>query len=222
MEAAHLSRQLAVQRRAHRVAARKEGSTVPYRLAGPEAADLLTVARCLLSGIPGRPGRTPRRPPDRSTVGCARPSRSRGLIPVPLSPLEPIITSLARRTVADAMIVPLVQVADHAGVDTALDVLRACHTDFVLIRNDTGRCAGIVTREQLTTRDAEPWYTDNTRVRDIAHDCGPYAHPGMLAEEAVAAMSERSLTALPVVDDDGYAVGVLIGARLQTGTGGNL
>ncbi|MCX5604847.1 CBS domain-containing protein [Streptomyces phaeochromogenes] len=120
------------------------------------------------------------------------------------------------------MHVPLVQIADHAGVDRALDVLRGSRTDFVLVRDDTGRCAGVVTREQLAAHDAKPWYADSTRVRDIAHDCGPYAHPGTLAEAAAAAMSERSLAVLPVVDDDGYAVGVLTAARLRAVTGNDL
>lgn len=51
VEAAHLSQQLAVLRRANLVATRKEGSTVFYRLTTPEVADLLTVARSILSGV---------------------------------------------------------------------------------------------------------------------------------------------------------------------------
>ncbi|WP_129260356.1 metalloregulator ArsR/SmtB family transcription factor [Streptomyces sp. M3] len=51
IEAAHLSQQLAVLRRANLVATRKEGATVFYRLTTPEVADLLVVARSILSGV---------------------------------------------------------------------------------------------------------------------------------------------------------------------------
>ncbi|GAA2433741.1 ArsR/SmtB family transcription factor [Streptomyces mauvecolor] len=51
VEAAHLSQQLAVLRRANLVVGRREGSTVSYALASPELADLLKVARLILSGV---------------------------------------------------------------------------------------------------------------------------------------------------------------------------
>ncbi|WP_053725945.1 ArsR/SmtB family transcription factor [Streptomyces sp. WM6378] len=51
VEAAHLSQQLAVLRRANLVVSRREGSTVAYALANPELADLLKVARSILSGV---------------------------------------------------------------------------------------------------------------------------------------------------------------------------
>ncbi|MFD9607499.1 CBS domain-containing protein [Streptomyces sp. NBC_01224] len=118
-------------------------------------------------------------------------------------------------TAADAMIAPDLQISDHVSIDRALDVLRGSRTQYVLIRDDAGRCAGIITLDQLTAHAAQPWYAEDTRVRDIAHDSGPFAHPGMPASEAAAAMRERSLTILPVVDEDGFAVGILTTARLQ-------
>lgn len=51
IEAAHLSQQLAVLRRANLVVTRKEGSTVYYSLTSPRVADLLQVARGILSGV---------------------------------------------------------------------------------------------------------------------------------------------------------------------------
>jgi DNA-binding transcriptional ArsR family regulator len=51
IEAAHLSQQLAVLRRANLVRTRKEGSNVYYSLASPELAELLRVARSILSGV---------------------------------------------------------------------------------------------------------------------------------------------------------------------------
>ncbi|MFF7645076.1 CBS domain-containing protein [Streptomyces canus] len=119
-------------------------------------------------------------------------------------------------TAADAMLAPELQVSDHTSIDRALDVLRGSHTEFVLIRDDTGRCAGIVTRDQLMAHGAKPWYAENTRVRDIAHDHSPFARPGMPAADVAADMRNRSLAALPVVDDDGFALGIVTATRLQT------
>jgi DNA-binding transcriptional ArsR family regulator len=51
IEPAHLSQQLAVLRRAKLVTSRKEGSTVYYSLASPDIADLLAVARQILTGV---------------------------------------------------------------------------------------------------------------------------------------------------------------------------
>lgn len=51
IEPAHLSQQLAILRRANLVTARKEGSTVYYSLASPHIADLLAVARLILTGV---------------------------------------------------------------------------------------------------------------------------------------------------------------------------
>ncbi|WP_406452750.1 metalloregulator ArsR/SmtB family transcription factor [Streptomyces sp. NBC_01622] len=51
IESAHLSQQLAVLRRANLVVTRKEGSTVYYSLTSPDIAELLTVARTILSGV---------------------------------------------------------------------------------------------------------------------------------------------------------------------------
>ena len=51
IEPAHLSQQLAVLRRANLVTTRREGSTVYYSLASPHVADLLAVARLILSGV---------------------------------------------------------------------------------------------------------------------------------------------------------------------------
>lgn len=119
------------------------------------------------------------------------------------------MTPAARPTVADVMAPPELHVSDHTTIDKALDVLRGAHTDHVLVRDDEGHCAGIVTRDQLTAHRAQPWYTEATRVRDIPHDCSPFARPDMPLSDAQATMRERSLAVWPVVDDEGVAVGVL-------------
>lgn len=51
VEPAHLSQQLAVLRRANLVVARREGVNVLYSLPDPRVAQLLVVARTILSGV---------------------------------------------------------------------------------------------------------------------------------------------------------------------------
>ena len=51
IEAANLSQQLAVLRRAGLVTTRKEGSNVFYALTSPQVAELLAVARSILTGV---------------------------------------------------------------------------------------------------------------------------------------------------------------------------
>lgn len=51
IEPAHLSQQLAVLRRAGLVVSRKEGTTVYYALTHPHVAELLAVARTILTQV---------------------------------------------------------------------------------------------------------------------------------------------------------------------------
>ncbi|MEW1642299.1 MULTISPECIES: metalloregulator ArsR/SmtB family transcription factor [unclassified Streptomyces] len=51
IEPAHLSQQLAVLRRMNLVATRKVGSTVYYSIVSPEVAELLAVARTILTTV---------------------------------------------------------------------------------------------------------------------------------------------------------------------------
>jgi DNA-binding transcriptional ArsR family regulator len=51
LESSHLSQQLGVLRRAGVVTTRKQGSTVIYRLASDDIAELMAVARKVLTGL---------------------------------------------------------------------------------------------------------------------------------------------------------------------------
>ncbi|WP_318206499.1 MULTISPECIES: metalloregulator ArsR/SmtB family transcription factor [unclassified Streptomyces] len=51
VEPAYLSQQLAVLRRANMVVARREGTAVYYALTSPQVAELLRIARTILSGV---------------------------------------------------------------------------------------------------------------------------------------------------------------------------
>ncbi|MFC8452560.1 CBS domain-containing protein [Kitasatospora sp. NPDC057223] len=113
-----------------------------------------------------------------------------------------------RATVRDRMGLPDLQISDDVLVDTAIDILRGAHVGHVLVRGHDGRCTGLLTSQQLgpyrRANDA-----GSTSVADIVHDRGPFAHAGMPAATAATAMRIRHLEAWPVVDDDGYTVGLL-------------
>ncbi|MFD7842250.1 ArsR/SmtB family transcription factor [Nocardia sp. NPDC059764] len=51
IEAANLSQQLSILRRAGLVAARREGLSVTYELTSPEVAEMLAAARAILTGV---------------------------------------------------------------------------------------------------------------------------------------------------------------------------
>src|SRR5438067_858237 len=51
LESSHMSQQLAVLRRAGVVAGRKQGNSVIYSMASPDMAELMAVARKVLTGV---------------------------------------------------------------------------------------------------------------------------------------------------------------------------
>ncbi|AUG81214.1 hypothetical protein CFP65_6565 [Kitasatospora sp. MMS16-BH015] len=123
-----------------------------------------------------------------------------------LSTLEsPVPTA----TVGDLMKRPELQISDDVMVDTAMDILRSSGADHVLVRDEDGRCAGLLTRLHLAPFQARSWYTERTAVRDIVLDRAPFATADLPAASAAAAMRARRLDAWPVVDHDGHAIGLL-------------
>lgn len=112
-------------------------------------------------------------------------------------------------TVGDVMKCPDLQVSDDIMVDTAMDILQSSGTDHLLVRDDDGRCAGLLTRLHLAPFQARSWYTERTPVRAVVLDRGPFATADMPADAAAAAMRARGLDVWPVVDHDGHAIGLL-------------
>ncbi|MFC8450035.1 CBS domain-containing protein [Kitasatospora sp. NPDC057223] len=111
-------------------------------------------------------------------------------------------------TVGDLMTYPELQISDDVMVDTAMDILLSSGADHALVRDEDGRCAGLLTRLHLAPFQARSWYTERTPIRDIVHDRAPFATADMPAGAAAAAMHARGLDAWPVVDDDGHVVGL--------------
>ncbi|MBZ6256567.1 CBS domain-containing protein [Streptomyces olivaceus] len=117
------------------------------------------------------------------------------------------------RTVADAMDAAGPQVWDGMTVEVALSVMAAAGTRHLLVCDEDGQYADLVTRDRLrAVRDGSA-YTDRVRLRDVADGTGPFASPLATLAEAERAMRYRRLAALPVVDEDGNALGVLALSR---------
>lgn len=113
-------------------------------------------------------------------------------------------------TARDAMLYALgPQVDDHMAVDVALSVLIGARVPHLLLQDEDGRCAGLVTRAQLAAHRGGSWFSDRTRLRDIPLDRGPFTASAAALGDAEAAMRVRILNVSPVVDDHGYALGVL-------------
>ncbi|MFF5449125.1 CBS domain-containing protein [Streptomyces sp. NPDC012888] len=120
---------------------------------------------------------------------------------------------LGHRRVADVMEAAGPQVCDDMTVEVALAVMAGARADRLLVCDEEGLCAGLVTHAQLTTVSDSAAYTDRTRLRDVLGQRGPCATPMTTMAEAEHAMRYRRLDALPVVDERGSALGILALAR---------
>ncbi|MFF5159138.1 CBS domain-containing protein [Streptomyces sp. NPDC000348] len=116
-------------------------------------------------------------------------------------------------TVADTMEAAGPQVWEDMTVEVALSVMAAARTAHLVVCDDDGLCTGLVTRTRLTAVRDGSGYTDRIRLRDIADVIAPFASPLTTRAETERAMRRRRLGALPVVDEQGNALGVLALSR---------
>ncbi|MBT2445273.1 CBS domain-containing protein [Streptomyces sp. ISL-36] len=105
------------------------------------------------------------------------------------------------------------QVGDDMTVEVALCVMAGARAGHLIVRDDDGRCTGLVTRAQLTAVRDGSAYTDRIRLREITGNDEPFTSPLTAMSEAEHAMRGRRLRALPVVDEHGTALGVLTLSR---------
>ncbi|MGA5560322.1 CBS domain-containing protein [Streptomyces platensis] len=117
------------------------------------------------------------------------------------------------RAAGDVMSATGPQVGDDMIVDVALSVLIGARADHLLVRDEDGRCTGLITRSQMTAHHQGSWYTEETRLRDLVYDRGPFTSPVMSAHDAERAMRQRALRASPVIGEDGHALGVVVLTR---------
>ncbi|MGW6834866.1 CBS domain-containing protein [Streptomyces sp. NPDC054949] len=120
---------------------------------------------------------------------------------------------LVQRTVDDAMEAAGPQVCDDMTVEVALAVMAGAHAGHLLVCDEDGLCTGLVTRAQLAAVRDSAAYTDQIRLRAVLGDRGPFALPTTTMAEADHAMRYRRLDALPVIDEQGSALGILALAR---------
>lgn len=116
-------------------------------------------------------------------------------------------------TVADAMEPCDYQIADDSTVDQADDVLRGARLDYLLVRGHDGRCEGLVTRTGLHPFLTRSWDTERTAISAAIRQRGPFAWPTMGLALAAIVMRIKHLAVWPVVDEDGYILGVLTADR---------
>ncbi|MFF1300821.1 MULTISPECIES: CBS domain-containing protein [unclassified Streptomyces] len=116
-------------------------------------------------------------------------------------------------TVVEVMETGGPQVCDDMSVEVALSVMTAAHTGRLLVCDQDGQCTGLVTQTELTAVRDSAASTDRVRLRDILGDPGASVSPVTAAAEAEHTMRSLRLRAVPVVDEQGRALGVLALSR---------
>ncbi|MFI6851546.1 CBS domain-containing protein [Streptomyces sp. NPDC050416] len=117
------------------------------------------------------------------------------------------------RTVAEVMGPAGPQVCDDMSVEVALAVMAAARTGRLVVCDQDGQCTGLVTHAELAAVRDSSDYTDRVRLRDVLGDHGSFASPVTTMAEAERAMRARRLGVLPVVDEQGSALGILALSR---------
>ncbi|MEU0435968.1 CBS domain-containing protein [Streptomyces sp. NPDC006290] len=126
---------------------------------------------------------------------------------------RPASAGPAHRTVTEVMDAAGPQVCDDMSVEVALSVMAAASTGRLVVCDQDGQCTGLVTQAELTAVRGSSAYTDRVRLRDLLGDHGSFTTSVATTAEAEHAMRSRRLGALPVVDGQGSALGVLALSR---------
>lgn len=117
------------------------------------------------------------------------------------------------RTVVEVMDAAGPQVCDDMSVEVALAVMAAAGTARLVVCDQDGQCTGLVTQTELAAVCDSSAYTDRVRLRDILGDHGAFTSPVTTVAEAEHAMHYLRLGALPVVEEQGRALGILALSR---------
>ncbi|MCT9011730.1 CBS domain-containing protein [Streptomyces rhizosphaerihabitans] len=126
---------------------------------------------------------------------------------------RPASAGPAHRTVAELMDEAGPQVCDDMSIEVALSVMAAACTGRLVVCDQDGQCTGLVTQAELTAVRDSSAYTDRVRLRDLLGDHGSFTTSVAPMAEAEHAMRYLRLGALPVVDGQGSALGVLALSR---------
>ncbi|MEV6804756.1 CBS domain-containing protein [Streptomyces sp. NPDC051132] len=122
---------------------------------------------------------------------------------------RPADTNAVHTTMTEVMDPAGPQVCDDMSVEVALAVMAAARTARLVVCDQDGQCTGLVTRTELAAVRDSSGYTDRVRLRDILGDHGSSTSPVTTIAEAEHAMRTRRLGVLPMVDEQGSALGIL-------------
>ncbi|WP_329580317.1 CBS domain-containing protein [Streptomyces sp. NBC_01361] len=126
---------------------------------------------------------------------------------------RPASTNPVHRKTVEAREAAGPQVCDDMSVEVALSVMAAAHTGRLAVCDQDGQRTGLVTQTELTAVRDSSAYTDRVRLRDITGDHGSFTSPEATGSESEHVLRSRRLGALPVIDGQGSALGVLALSR---------
>ncbi|MFI5975734.1 CBS domain-containing protein [Streptomyces sp. NPDC051452] len=126
---------------------------------------------------------------------------------------RPADTNPVHRVAVEVMDAAGPQVCDDMSVEVALTVMAAARTGRLVVCDQDDQRTGLVTRTELAAVRDSSDYTDRVRLRDILGDHGSSTSPVTTMAEAEHAMRTRRLGVLPVVDEQGSALGILALSR---------
>ncbi|MEV8100443.1 CBS domain-containing protein [Kitasatospora sp. NPDC085879] len=132
----------------------------------------------------------------------------------PTTPTTPTTAGRHGLTAADAMEPCGPRITAGASIEQADRLLTDTGATCLLVCTDDDRCQGLVTPASLAPFLACTWYTAHSRVSDAMRQCGPFAWPTLALSLAAMTMHVKRLDPWPVVDDDGYLLGVLSRTRV--------
>lgn len=126
---------------------------------------------------------------------------------------RPASADPVQRTVVEVMDAAGPQVCDDMSIEVALAVMAAARTGRLVVCDQDDQGTGLVTQTELAAVRDSSAYTDRVRLRDILGGHGSLTSPVTAMAEAEHAICTRRLGALPVVDEQGKALGVLALSR---------
>ncbi|MGW6144000.1 CBS domain-containing protein [Streptomyces sp. NPDC055140] len=126
---------------------------------------------------------------------------------------RPASTNPVQRKTVEARDAAGPQVCDDMSLEVALSVMAAAHTGRLAVCDQDGQRTGLVTQTELTVVRDSSAYTDRVRLRDIASDHGSFTSPEATGSESEHVLRSRRLGALPVIDGQGSALGILALSR---------
>ncbi|WP_371789813.1 hypothetical protein OG285_00880 [Streptomyces sp. NBC_01471] len=126
---------------------------------------------------------------------------------------RPASAAAVHGTAADATDTAGLRVCDDMTIEVALSVMASARAGHLLVCDNDGLCTQLVTQAQLAAVRDSSAYTDRVQLRDMPDPRGPFTSPVTTVAETKHAVGGRRLAALPTVDEQVSAPGILALAR---------